>query len=391
MDKSNAVLKKAMQMVYNDRKPLKREIISQVRTETVNDGAFCEVWFMTKGCTHDAEGGCTMCNYGKGYDVDETAVVQELARQVRNLPEKLQELIVTPSGSMLDDEEVPKAMRERIFELLNHTQCEDFYIETRAYSITREKLESLRGSVNAKRFNIEIGAESCDDWIMRNCINKKLTCEDLQDAVDMIHAAGMYVYLNIGIGIPFLTEHCSIEYAKKSIRKAFAMGCDSVVLFPYHVKPGTLLWWLWKHELYSCCSLWAIPEVLSGFTADELERIHISWYRNYYTDKSKIVSSPAVEEENLEQVLLLLDEYKNHPGIGSLTPLMELQSEGRTQWALKIKKQSPEIEPDRVRGLYTLLADAFGISREELDEEWKIMEITLGRRGFINGWEEFEC
>lgn len=391
MDKSNAVLKKAMQMVYNDRKPLKREIISQVRTETVNDGAFCEVWFMTKGCTHDAEGGCTMCNYGKGYDVDETAVVQELARQVRNLPEKLQELIVTPSGSMLDDEEVPKAMRERIFELLNHTQCEDFYIETRADSITREKLESLRGSVNAKRFNIEIGAESCDDWIMRNCINKKLSCEDLQDAVDMIHAAGMYVYLNIGIGIPFLTEHCSIEYAKKSIRKAFAMGCDSVVLFPYHVKPGTLLWWLWKHELYSCCSLWAIPEVLSGFTADELERIHISWYRNYYTDKSKIVSSPAVEEENLEQVLLLLDEYKNHPGIGSLTPLMELQSEGRTQWALKIKKQSPEIEPDRVRGLYTLLADAFGISREELDEEWKIMEITLGRRGFINGWEEFEC
>lgn len=391
MGKSNAVLKKAMQMVYNDRKPLKREIISQVRTETVNDGAFCEVWFMTKGCTHDAEGGCTMCNYGKGYDVDETAVVQELARQVRNLPEKLQELIVTPSGSMLDDEEVPKAMRERIFELLNHTQCEDFYIETRADSITREKLESLRGSVNAKRFNIEIGAESCDDWIMRNCINKKLTCEDLQDAVDMIHAAGMYVYLNIGIGIPFLTEHCSIEYAKKSIRKAFAMGCDSVVLFPYHVKPGTLLWWLWKHELYSCCSLWAIPEVLSGFTADELERIHISWYRNYYTDKSKIVSSPAVEEENLEQVLLLLDEYKNHPGIGSLTPLMELQSEGRTQWALKIKKQSPEIEPDRVRGLYTLLADAFGISREELDEEWKIMEITLGRRGFINGWEEFEC
>lgn len=59
--------------------------------------------------------------------------------------------------------------------------------------------------------------------------------------------------------------------------------------------------------------------MLSAFTADELERIHISWYRNYYTDKSKIASSPAVEEENLEQVLLLLDEYKNHPGIDSLT------------------------------------------------------------------------
>ena len=382
MDKSNAVLKKVMQKVYNDRKPLKREIISQIRTETVNDGAFCEVWFMTKGCTHDAEGGCTMCNYGKGYDVDEAAVVQELAAQIGNLPEKLQELIVTPSGSMLDDAEVSEAMRKRIFGLLNHTQCEDFYIETRADSITREKLESLRGCVNAKRFNIEIGAESCDDWILRNCINKKLTCQDLQEAVDMIHAARMYVYLNIGIGIPFLTERCSIEYAKRSIRKAFAMGCDKVVLFPYHVKPGTLLWWLWKHGLYSCCSLWAIPEVLSAFTADELERIHISWYRNYYTDKSKIASSPAVEEENLEQVLLLLDEYKNHPGIDSLTPLLEWQSKGKRQWTRKMKEQSPEIEPDRVRRLYTLLANGFGISGEELDKEWKIMAGTLRQRGF---------
>ena len=144
MNKSNAVLKNVMQKVYNDRKPLKREIISQVRTETVNDSAFCEIWFMTKGCTHDAEGGCTMCNYGKGHDVDETAVIHELAKQIENLPEKLQELIVTPSGSMLDDAEVPEAMRKRIFGLLEHTQCKDFYIETRADSITQEKLESLR-------------------------------------------------------------------------------------------------------------------------------------------------------------------------------------------------------------------------------------------------------
>lgn len=34
-----------------------------------------------------------------------------------------------------------------------------------------------------------------------NCINKKMTCKDLQDAIDMIHDAGMYVYENIGIGI----------------------------------------------------------------------------------------------------------------------------------------------------------------------------------------------
>lgn len=380
MNNSNAVLKNVMQKIYNDRKPLKRETISQVRTEVVDDGAFCEVWFMTKGCTHDAEGGCTMCNYGKGHDVDVTAVIHDLAKQIKNLPQKLRELIVTPSGSMLDDAEVPETMRKKIFGLLEHIQCEDFYIETRADSITREKLKSLRDCVNAKRFNIEIGIECCDDWIMRNCINKKMTCKDLQDAIDMIHEVGMYVYVNIGIGIPFITERCSIEYAKKSIRKAFSMGCDKIVLFPYHVKPGTLLEWLWKQELYSCCSLWAIPEILSVFTADEQERIHISWYRNYYTDKSKVVSTPIMEEENLEKVLLLLDEYKNHPGIVSFTPLMEFESEGRKQWTMKMKEQSIEIEPDWVHRIYTLLADAFNISNEELEEEWWVMENSLSLR-----------
>ena len=77
-----------------------------------------------------------------------------------------------------------------------------------------------------------------------------------------------------------------------------------------------------------------------------------------------------------------MDEYKNHPGIDSLTPLLEWQSEGKRQWTRKMKEQSPEIEPDRVRRLYTLLADGFGISGEELDKEWKIMAGTLRQRGF---------
>ena len=73
-----------------------------------------------------------------------------------------------------------------------------------------------------------------------------------------------------------------------------------------------------------------------------------------------------------------MDEYKNHPGIASFTPLMEFQSEGRKQWTMKMKEQSTEIELDRVRRIYTLLADAFNISQEEFEAEWYVMENSLG-------------
>lgn len=373
MDKSNNVLKSVMQKIYNDRKPLKKDILSQVRNERVNDGNFCEVWFMTQGCTHDSEGGCTMCNYGKGYKIDDDLIVSELASQIKNLPENLQELIITPSGSMLDDNEVPEALRKRIFSLIHHINCEDFFIETRVDSITREKLEVLKDSVHAKRINIEIGVECCDDWILRNCVNKNITLNDMEKSISIIHEAGMYVYANIGIGIPFLTERCSMEYAKYSIRKAFEMGCDKVVLFPYHIKPGTLLEWLLKHDLYHCCSLWTIPEILSAFNDEELQKIHISWYRNYYSDKKKIIESPAVESEKMDEVLMLLDEYKNHPCMSSLLPLLNLRSEGRTRWKNALSEQTDRVDFEKIHSIYSILKNDFDISEEAVDIEWSIM------------------
>lgn len=373
----NPILRQIMAEIYRKRTPLPAEILTNVRREKVRDQTFCEIWFMTPGCSHDALGGCTMCNYGKGCAIAPEAVLDELRSNIKALPHRLQELIVTPTGSMLDEREVPAALREQILQLLRQTECYDFFIETRADTITPEKLASLKHYVQAERINIEIGVECCQDWVLRNCVNKNMTCAGIKTAVEMIHDAGMYACANVGVGIPFLSERCGIALAKRSIHQLFASGIDYAVLFPYHVKPGTLSAWLWERQLYQCCSLWAIPEVLSDFTAEELERIQISWYRNYYKQEGKVLASPGTAPDCMEDMLSLLDRYKNYPSAASLKPLLAFSGGNREQWRQSLSDQPEGIDFYEIQEKYRLLANHFSISAADLEAELDYMRYTL--------------
>lgn len=373
----NPVLRRIMAEIYRERAPLSAENLTNVRVERVRDRAFCEIWFMTPGCSHDSLGGCTMCNYGKGRAVAPEAVLDGLRSSIGALPRRLQELIVTPTGSMLDELEVPEALREQILRLLEQTECYDFFIETRADTITPEKLASLKHRVRAERINIEIGVECCQDWVLRNCVNKNMTCAGIGTAAEMVHDAGMYVCANVGVGIPFLSERCGVALAKRSIRQLFASGVDYAVLFPYHVKPGTLSAWLWERQLYQCCSLWAIPEVLSDFTAEELERIQISWYRNYYQQEGKVLASPGTAPGCMKDVLSLLDRYKNHPCAASLEPLLTFSGGDREKWRQSLRDQPEGIDFYEVREKYRLLASHFNIPASALEAELDYMRCTL--------------
>lgn len=373
----NPILRGIMAEIYRKRTPLSRENLTNVRMERVRNQAFCEIWFMTPGCSHDALGGCTMCNYGKGCAAAAEEVLEGLRVKIETLPHQIQELIVTPTGSMLDEREVPAALREQIFQLFRQTECCDFFVETRVDTITPKKLESLKRYVRAERLNIEIGVECCQDWVLRNCVNKNMKCVDIEPAVSLIHDAHMYVCANVGIGIPFLSERCSIELAKRSIHQLFAAGVDYVVIFPYHVKPGTLSAWLWERQLYQCCSLWAITEVLSGFTAEELERIQISWYRNYYEQEGKVLASPETAPDCMEDVLLLLDQYKNDPSAVSLAPLLAFSGGDRAEWRRALLDQPKWIDFHEIREKYRLLASCFDIPASALETELGYMRRTL--------------
>lgn len=375
--KVNPILRRIMAAIYRDRPSLPADPKVQARTERVQDGVFYEIWFMTPGCSHDALGGCTMCNYGKGFSVSPEVVLEAIRPQLQALPPQVQELIITPTGSMLDDQEVPRPLREQILRLFHQTECHDFIIETRADTVTAEKLSLLKDSIRAECICVELGIECCSDWVLRNCVNKNMTMSDALRAAELCHAAGVQVCANVGIGIPFLSERCSIELAKRSLHQLLAAGFDHAVLFPYHVKPGTLSARLWVCQAYQCCSLWAIPEVLSDFSAEDLERIQISWYRNYYTDKKKILASPQTAPEHMEQVLSLLDGYKNRPGADALRPLLELPASDRDEWRCALSVQHTGIDMEGIGRLYRDLAEDFGIPRRDVDAELEHMRHTL--------------
>lgn len=375
--KVNPVLRKVMAQIYQERRPLRPDQLAIMRKERVNNRAFCEVWFMTGGCSHDSNGGCTMCNYGKGHRFPDELVLSKLREKLSLLPCEIEELIVTPTGSMLDDYEVTPQLRESILNMLVPMHCQDFFVETRADTISQEKLTQLKQLVNARRINIEIGIECLDPWVLRNCVNKNMSLDQVRRALDLIHSNGMYACANIGVGIPMLTERYGIQLASWSLKQAIEMGFDNAVLFPYHVKPGTLSAKLYESGMYQCCSLWALPEVIASIPQQYRSRVAISWYRNYYDDPTKVISSPGLCPDCGEEVLRLLDEYKNHPGTTALEPLLRYECACQDTWRQQLAQQKNGIDFAQVSHIYEYLAQQFGISKQELDDEIAYMCQTL--------------
>lgn len=377
--KVNPVLRAIMQKIYSNRKPLPAKPRTAVRYEKVQDRIFSEVWFMTPGCSHDRDGGCTMCNYGKGHYISSEEILQELGERIGELPGNLQELIVTPTGSMLDEQEVPQELFIEILKLLEPITANDFLVETRADTVSAKKLELMRQYIHADRIYIETGVEVCDDWILRNCVNKDMDMKGLRQALGIIHSMNMYACANIGIGIPFLSERMSIKIAVDSVREAFKMGFDSVVLFPYHIKPGTLSAYLWEQGDYQCCSLWALIEVLGMFSPEMLGQIQISWYRNYYDDQKKILLSPDTCDTCREEVMGLLDAYKNQPGPKTQEKLLSLSCKCRDIWKQKMLSQPDYVDMDRIAAIYRRLGHRFGICADVVEQEIIYMGRNCGR------------
>ena len=143
--------KQMMQHMYCSRKELDRDILYNVRIEKVEKGNYVEIWFMTKGCQWDAKGGCTICNYGKGIEIGESAMVQSVLAALNEVQVEIGELAITPSGSLLDEEEVPKEVCHKIFDLVNETTAHTFLFETRAQTVKQDKITELKSRIRNKK------------------------------------------------------------------------------------------------------------------------------------------------------------------------------------------------------------------------------------------------
>lgn len=375
----NSVLKSVMQRVFNERENFPVEYLSHMRQERVNDMLACQLWFISSGCSHENRGGCTMCNYGygKGFTYRMEEILESIERDLEGIPNEIQEFSLGPTGSFLDEQEVKPELRREILSRFERVNCQNFYIETRIDTISREKLSELKYYIHAKQIIFEVGLECADNWVLRNCINKNLMVEELEPVVCLVHEYGMKICANIGIGIPFLSEYTGIDLAVQSIRKAFSLGVDEVVLFPYHIKPGTLLEVLYNAGLYKPTSLWSLIENLQNIPAETIPKVSIAWYKNYYgEDSNLIIASPGTCSACEQKVISLLDEYKNAPDRNTVEKMRQLSCMCRERWRAETVMPQQDEELENIMDIYRFLADQYHISKLELHSELEYMKNT---------------
>lgn len=375
--KDNQFLKYVMNAIYQDRHALPNEPLTVVRHETADGRAMCEVWFMTEGCAYDRKGGCTMCNYGKGHKVDDEIILDRLKQSFRELPDADYNLVLNPSGSFLDEREVCSGLRYGIYELLDHISFESLTVESRADVLTEPLLKELRERYPNKKVSVEIGVETLDAGLLRDSVNKGVSISEIEAAVEKVHSAGLRCVANIGLGLPFVSERTNMDITYRSVLDAVEMGFDAVILFPYHIKPGTLLEVLYSNGRYQCVSLWALIEVLAMLPSECLQNVNISWYRNYYTDKAKIISSPGACSECQDTVLTLLDKYKSVPCEDSLIALKRVMCRCRGSWQDALKGQADCVEYAVFESDYRFLAGHFHVDNDLLEEALREVKESL--------------
>lgn len=376
ISETNRLLKAVAKTVYQNRRPLPKEPITVVRREISDGGPMCEVWFMSQGCAYDREGGCVMCNYGKGHIVDEQLILSQLREEFGKMPAGDYNLIVNPSGSFLDEREVSPRLRRGIYDLLDQVSFSSLTVESRADVITPELLKELRERYPGKLISVEIGVETLDPWLLTNSVNKGVSVEKIREAVKMVHNSGLRCVANIGLGLPFISERANIKAAQRSVAEALRANFDSVILFPYHIKRGTLLELLYENGRYRCVSLWALAEAMR-VPPEYLPKVNISWYRNYYTDKTKVVSSPDTCPECRERVLKLFDQYKAEPCLEQLNTLWSFDCGCRRAWENRLKNEADHIVFSDVEADFRFIADKFGIDGALLNQELEKMRVSL--------------
>lgn len=214
----------------------------------------------TNGCCWVRNGGCTMCGYREASlsNVTEDDLERQLEQALSRYKGEPFVKIYT-SGSFLDDNEVPPAVRRRFFDAFSG--CERILFESRPEFITPESLADV-----PKSATIALGLESSNPDVLERSVHKGFTPDDIRRAGMLIKEHGLAVRTYLLLKPPFMTEAMAIEDAVRSARFADAFS-DEISVNPLNVQRGTYVERLWKRGEFRSPWIWSLLEVfrqLSG-------------------------------------------------------------------------------------------------------------------------------
>jgi radical SAM enzyme (TIGR01210 family) len=290
-------------------------------------------------------------------------MVDTVRRGLASITVAADELLVSPSGSMLDEVEVPGDARRKLYALLHDFPARKVLIETRAETVTDTSTTEFATSLPNKHLGVELGLESCSPWVLRFCVNKGSHPDEFVRAASVLKSHGIETLANVCVGTAWLSPGEAVEDAVRTARWALERGADRIVLFPLHAKPFTLLGELYLKGRYLPPSLWSLVEVLRRLGPNLTAACEIAWYRNYYA-RGYTAGSPTTCPECREKVLALLDQYRANQSYEVVAALGRLDCACKDVWREEL--QSVPTTPLAARTLegYQWLVREFHL------EEW---------------------
>ena len=358
------------------RESVPNEVKYAVRSERCAHGTLVSLWFKTEGCCYDDSGGCVMCDYGGARShVSGDEMVDYVRSALGVVPRQPDlSLFVSPAGSMLDENEVPPFALEAILRAIKEVAPAVFFCETRCETITKSALQRLARNLSGPRIFVEMGLESSSELVLRYCLNKGLSRRTFVYAVRALKTCGIGTIANLLLGSPFLSCYEAIEDCAKSARWALSRGSDECVIFPVHVKRGTLVEWLWRRGMYSPPSLWSLVAVLNDLGPTLAPRVTISWHKTYkvktncgeldpLTDLGYL-ASPGTCPTCQGKVIGLLDTFRDTNDFAVVRELMRVHCPCREEWTAEADADRPGPLHDRIESSYCR------IGKELLGWQW---------------------
>lgn len=309
------------------------------------------LWFRTEGCTYDAQGGCIMCDYSNGPNTTVEQMISYVEAGLQDVPPDCRNLLVSPSGSMLDQCEVPEKALIKILHILKNSQFKNIFFETRAETITNYTISLCKGILGERLRGLYVGLESAYPFIRTYCINKQLKTDSVINAVNVCKKYDINIIFNVLIGIPFLSDEENILSAYNTIKWGIKLGASECNLFPAHVKRYTPLEQLYNATLYMPPSLWDMIETLNKLEDEVLRRVGLSWYTS--NGAYNIVKSPETCPLCYNRILECFESFSktNNPEIIRELNIMKCSCRE------KYKREYTSSLPERIINGYDVLAN----------------------------------
>ena len=180
---------------------------------------------------------CLMCDLWKNTLTSDTApgaVPRQVRRALRDLPPAARVKLYN-AGSFFDPGAIPPEDDDAIVELL--APFDRVVVESHP-ALVGSRCEDLQGKLGG-RLEVAMGLETIHPEVLPR-LNKRMTTSQYRAAAGFLSARGIAHRSFVLVGLPWVGEAESLEWAVRSADFAFASGAGAVSLIPTRTGNGAM-------------------------------------------------------------------------------------------------------------------------------------------------------